>query len=207
MRARHRPCSAPLRQAGGIPGAAEPGHPRRGNTPCFHACPSPAGRGEYRPRPLRRPTAAAVWPALGNVRCFAGEGQGWDGGKQRTLHRSNRPEPGHAEGEPGRPVCLGATFWEGGAPRPAPLASGRLRLSPSESRGGRRGGGGTGWGYAAWARRGPRGRAVPEAPYSTPCAEEAGRGRGPTTMGLAGAINTRPRLYLVWPDHKRGAQK
>lgn len=42
------------------------------------------------------------------------------------------------------------------------------------------------------------------APHSTPCAEEAGRRRGPTTMGLAGAINTRPYLYLVWPDHNRG---
>lgn len=42
------------------------------------------------------------------------------------------------------------------------------------------------------------------APHSTPCAEEAGRRRGPTTMGLAGAINTRPHLYLVWPDHNRG---
>lgn len=42
------------------------------------------------------------------------------------------------------------------------------------------------------------------APHSTPCAEEAGRGRGPTTMGLAGAINTRPHLYLVWPDHNQG---
>lgn len=45
------------------------------------------------------------------------------------------------------------------------------------------------------------------APHSTPCAEEAGRGRGPTTMGLAGTINTRPHLYLVWPDHNRGGRE
>lgn len=167
MRARHRPCSAPLRQAGGIPAAAEPGHPRRGNTPCFHAWPSPTGRGHPGPGPSAAPRQRASGRCSGTSSVSRGKGRGEGGGKQRTLHRSNRPEPGHAEGEPGRPVCLGATFWEGGEPgrRPSPAAD--YGFPPPESRGGRRGGGardgramggrcvGASWSPRAGGPRGP----------------------------------------------------
>lgn len=105
--ARRRPCSAPLRQAGGIPAAADrAGHPRRGNTPRCYACPSPAGRGGD-PASIPSaasappPAAAGARPSLGNVSSGSpGDRAGMScdaiGREGSALHRGNRTEP--AEG-------------------------------------------------------------------------------------------------------------
>lgn len=182
----------------GYPRRGRAGHPRRGNTPRFHACPLTSGAGGIPapdpapPRPPPRSRSGRL--AAAGERQVARRGRAGMRWGEKAAHRGNRPAP----------AARTRGTRQGGA-------GGRLRRSPSEGRGDRSGDGGRGrgapgGGAAAWARRGPRGRAVPAAPHSTPCAEEAvrGRGRGPATMGLAGAINTRPHLYLVWPDHNRG---
>lgn len=124
MRARRRPCSAPLRQAGGIPAAGRAGHPRRGNTPRFHACPSLGGPGAggY---PSPSPSAAPTPPPPQFVRrSGASRGSPWDGmemGRESSarcsegIAPSQRPaHAGHADGVTGHGAWPGAAFFAGG---------------------------------------------------------------------------------------------
>lgn len=216
MRARGRPCSAPLRQAGGIPAAAERGIPAAETPRASTRVPSPAGRGESWRQTLRRPPSPLPQRTFGRR---WGTSSGSPGESRDAVEgESSAPAESPRAGRPDtrdtrRRSPAGGRRGDTGNPHRRPAAAFSLRGSRGSPGGWRGGGTGcTGWEVAARGRVGvpaggrAGGRAVPAAPHSTPCAEEAGRGRGrgPTTMGLAGAINTRPRLYLVWPDHNRG---